>query len=134
MPRLAARRQPSSSSNLATLPTPMFSPARKWKRVKSWKIALSRAHMHDEADIVILDEPTAAIDVDTEIKLMRAFGDMLADKIGILISHRFSTVRLASKIIVLEGGLIIEAGNHASLMNEGGEYARMFRDQASAYR
>jgi ABC-type multidrug transport system fused ATPase/permease subunit len=97
------------------------------------KIALSRAHMHEGADIVILDEPTASVDVDTEMRLMRAFGDMLADKIGILISHRFSTVRLATKIIVLEGGKIVEAGDHASLMRQGGEYARMFRDQAAAY-
>lgn len=97
------------------------------------KIALSRAFMRSDADILILDEPTAAMDAASEAAIFEHFRGASADKITILISHRFSTVRAADQIIVIEDGRIRERGNHESLLAEHGHYARLFRLQAKGY-
>ncbi len=101
----------------------------QWQR-----IALARAFMRQEADILVLDEPTSAMDAETEIRVFERFRALTREKIVILISHRFSTVRQADTIAVMEGGTITEEGNHEALMALGGRYARLFELQASAYR
>ena len=97
------------------------------------KIALSRAFMRSKADILILDEPTAAIDAKAEAEIFSHFGDLTDNKISIIISHRFSTVRRADHIIVLEKGEIQEEGSHSELLNNEGHYATLFRLQAQGY-
>ncbi|MDT8318887.1 MAG: ABC transporter ATP-binding protein [Xanthomonadales bacterium] len=98
------------------------------------KIALSRAFMRSEADILVLDEPTAAMDAAAEAQIFEHFRKLTKDRIAILISHRFSTVRMASQIVVIENGRIIERGDHEALMKLGGRYARLFSLQAAGYR
>jgi ATP-binding cassette subfamily B protein len=98
------------------------------------KIALARAFMRSEADILVLDEPTAAIDAGAEAAVFEHFRELTHNRIAIVISHRFSTVRVADQILVLDGGRIIESGSHESLMAEGGRYARLFSLQARGYR
>lgn len=98
------------------------------------KIALSRAFMDREADILILDEPTAAIDAAAEAELFEHFRKSTTEKITILISHRFSTVRRADRIVVLRDGRITERGTHDELMSLGGHYATLFSLQAEGYR
>jgi ATP-binding cassette subfamily B protein len=97
------------------------------------KIALARAHMRD-AQVLILDEPTAALDARSEREVFERFADLTQGKASILISHRFSTVRMADRILVLEGGRISAEGSHNRLMNDGGRYAEMFELQAAGYR
>ena len=97
------------------------------------KIALSRAFMRSKADILILDEPTAAIDAKAEAEIFSHFGDLTDNKISIIISHRFSTVRRADHIIVLEKGEIQEEGSHSELLENEGHYATLFRLQAQGY-
>lgn len=97
------------------------------------KIALSRAFMRSDADILVLDEPTAAMDAASEAAVFEHFRKMSANKMTILISHRFSTVRAADQIIVLHQGRIEERGNHESLMRRDGRYAQLFRLQAKGY-
>ena len=97
------------------------------------KIALSRAFMRSKADILILDEPTAAIDARAEAEIFNHFRDLTANKISIIISHRFSTVRMADHIIVLEQGKIQEEGSHTDLLGNGGQYATLFNLQAQGY-
>ena len=97
------------------------------------KIALSRAFMRSEADILILDEPTAAMDAASEAAIFEHFRKASRDKITILISHRFSTVRAADHIVVIQHGEIIEQGNHESLLKKNGQYAHLFRLQAKGY-
>ncbi len=97
------------------------------------KIALSRAFMRSKADILILDEPTAAIDAKAEAEIFSHFGDLTDNKISIIISHRFSTVRRADHIIVLEKGEIQEEGSHSELLDNEGHYATLFRLQAQGY-
>lgn len=97
------------------------------------KIALSRAFMRSKADILILDEPTAAIDAKAEAEIFNHFRDLTANKISIIISHRFSTVRMADHIIVLEQGKIQEEGSHTDLLGNGGQYATLFNLQAQGY-
>lgn len=97
------------------------------------KIALSRAFMRNQADILILDEPTAAIDARAEAEIFRHFRDLTANRISIIISHRFSTVRMADHIIVLEKGHISEQGSHQELIDLNGHYATLFHLQAKGY-
>jgi ATP-binding cassette subfamily B protein len=97
------------------------------------KIALSRAFMRQDADILVLDEPTAAMDAASVAEIFEHFRRLSENRIVILISHRFSTVRAADQIVVLHGGRIREYGNHASLMSADGRYAQLFRLQAKAY-
>jgi ATP-binding cassette subfamily B protein len=98
------------------------------------KIALSRAFMRSAADILVLDEPTASIDAAAEATVFEHFRSLTRDRIAILISHRFSTVRMADQIIVLEEGRIVERGTHAELVQLGGRYAKLFELQARGYR
>ncbi len=98
------------------------------------KIALSRAFMRSEADILILDEPTASMDAASEAAIFEHFRAASRDKITILISHRFSTVRAADNIVVIQDGAIIEQGNHDALMTLDGQYAHLFNLQARGYR
>jgi len=97
------------------------------------KIALSRAFMRSEADILVLDEPTAAMDASSEAAVFDHFRSASGNKMTILISHRFSTVRAAAQIIVIHQGEILEQGNHESLLAENGQYAHLFRLQARGY-
>jgi len=98
------------------------------------KIALSRAFMRTSADILVLDEPTAAMDAGAEAEIFEHFRMLTQNRIAILISHRFSTVRMASQIVVIENGRIIERGSHEELMKLDGHYAHLFLLQAAGYR
>jgi ATP-binding cassette subfamily B protein len=97
------------------------------------KIALSRAFMRSDADILVLDEPTAAMDAASEAAIFDHFRSESHNKMTILISHRFSTVRAADRIIVIHNGEILEQGNHESLLEENGQYAHLFKLQARGY-
>ena len=97
------------------------------------KIALSRAFMRSDADILVLDEPTAAMDVASEAAIFEHFQSESHTKMTILISHRFSTVRVADEIIVIHDGEILEHGNHESLLAQNGQYAHLFKLQAKGY-
>jgi len=98
------------------------------------KIALSRAFMRTEADVLVLDEPTAAMDARAEAEIFEHFRALSRGRITILISHRFSTVRMADQIAVLDRGRIIEQGSHEALMAADGHYAHLFSLQARGYR
>jgi ATP-binding cassette subfamily B protein len=100
----------------------------EWQRV-----ALARAYLRD-AQLLILDEPTAALDARSELEVFERFAELTAGKMALLISHRFSTVRMADRIVVLEGGRLVEEGTHTQLMALGGRYAAMFEMQAASYR
>ena len=97
------------------------------------KIALSREFMRD-SEVLVLDEPTAALDAEREYEIFQRFRDLTAGKIAVLISHRFSTVRMADRIAVVENGQISELGSHDELLARGGTYARLFEMQAEGYR
>ena len=97
------------------------------------KVALARAFLRD-AQIVILDEPTSAMDAKTEYEVFNKFRQLAEDQTAIIISHRFSTVRMADRIYVLENGKISENGTHDELIRHGGTYAHMFETQAQYYR
>ena len=97
------------------------------------KVALARAYLRD-AQILILDEPTASLDAKSEQQVFRQFAELTQNKLSLLISHRFSTVRMADRIVVLENGRIAEEGHHDQLMARDGRYAQMFDMQASNYR
>jgi ATP-binding cassette, subfamily B, bacterial len=97
------------------------------------KVALARAYLR-EAQVLILDEPTASLDARSEQEVFRRFAELTEGRLSVLISHRFSTVRMADRIIVLEKGQISEQGRHEQLIRNGGRYAEMFDMQASNYR
>ena len=96
------------------------------------KLALSRAYLRD-AQLLILDEPTASLDVQTEYEIYTRFHELTRDRITLLISHRFSTVRMADRILYLADGRIQEAGSHTQLIDHNGEYARLYRLQAAQF-
>ncbi len=98
------------------------------------KIALARAFMRSDADILVLDEPTATMDAAAEATIFAHFRELSRGKMTILISHRFSTVRMADRIAVIERGRVIEHGSHEALMEQGGRYAHLFSLQAQGYR
>jgi len=100
----------------------------EWQRM-----ALARAYLRD-AQLLILDEPTAALDAKSELQVFERFAELTAGKMALLISHRFSTVRMVDRIVVLEGGKLVEEGTHAQLLASGGRYATMFEMQAACYR
>jgi ATP-binding cassette subfamily B protein len=96
------------------------------------KLGLARAYMRD-AQVLILDEPTAALDARAEHEVFERFTELTAGKTAVLISHRFSTVRMADRILVLEGGTPVEIGAHEELLQAGGRYAELFRLQQKGY-
>jgi ABC-type multidrug transport system fused ATPase/permease subunit len=98
------------------------------------KVALARSFMRRDADVLVLDEPTASMDAAAEVAIFDRFRELTDDKIAIVISHRFSTVRMADEIIVLDRGAIIERGSHAALLAQSGRYATLFNLQAQGYR
>jgi len=97
------------------------------------KIALARAYMRN-AELLILDEPTAALDARAEFEVFQRFSKLTAGKTAVLISHRFSTVRMADRILVLDKGELVEIGSHQELLEQGGRYAELFNLQAAGYR
>jgi ATP-binding cassette, subfamily B, bacterial len=97
------------------------------------KVALARAYLRD-AQVLILDEPTAALDARSEFEVFQRFAELTTGKMALFISHRFSTVRMADRIVVLQNGRIAEDGNHEQLTHLGGRYAEMFELQAASYR
>jgi ATP-binding cassette, subfamily B, bacterial len=130
-----------ASEFIETLPAGYHTQLGKWFRDGrelsggQWqKIALSRAFMRTGADILVLDEPTAAMDAQAEAEVFEHFRQLAHDRITILISHRFSTVRMADQIAVLNGGQIVERGSHEELMHLNGRYAHLFTLQARGYR
>jgi ATP-binding cassette subfamily B protein len=112
---------------------------RRWEKGQElsggeWqKIALARAFMR-KAEVLVLDEPTSALDAEAEYEVFRRFGELMEGRIAVLISHRFSTVRMADRIAVLSAGRILELGSHAELIKLDGTYARLFNLQAEGYR
>jgi len=102
------------------------------------KLALARGFMRDEPLLLALDEPTAALDAETEHALFERYAGAVrrdgAGRITLLVSHRFSTVRMADLIVVLDGAHVVEAGDHATLMAKSGHYADLYNIQAAAYR
>jgi ATP-binding cassette subfamily B protein len=100
----------------------------EWQRM-----ALARAYLRD-AQLLILDEPTSALDPRSELEVFQRFAELTRGKMALLISHRFSTVKMADRIVVLSHGVLTEEGTHAELMQHGGLYAEMFEMQAASYR
>jgi ATP-binding cassette subfamily B protein len=137
----AAAEKGRASEFIDTLPAGYQTQLGKWFRDGrelsggQWqKIALSRAFMRTRADILVLDEPTAAMDAQAEAEVFEHFRQLARDRITILISHRFSTVRMADQILVLSRGRIVERGTHEELMQLNGRYAQLFSLQARGYR
>jgi ATP-binding cassette subfamily B protein len=140
------RWQEASDKGMATsfiesLPDGFRTPLGKWFKDGrelsggQWqKIALARAFMRSQADILVLDEPTAAMDAAAEAAVFERFRALTAKRIAILISHRFSTVRMADQIVVIQDGRIVEQGSHETLMRQDGHYAHLFSLQAKGYR
>ncbi len=87
-----------------------------------------------EGEVIVLDEPTSALDAEKEYEIFKRFQELTAGKIAFLISHRFSTVRMADQIVVLREGKIVESGSHRELIAKNGTYASLFEMQAEGYR
>jgi ATP-binding cassette subfamily B protein len=137
----AAAEKGMASEFIETLPARYQTQLGKWFKEGrelsggQWqKIALSRAFMRTRADILVLDEPTAAMDAQAEADIFEHFRQLAKDRVTILISHRFSTVRMADQIAVLAHGRIVECGSHEELMRLNGRYAHLFTLQARGYR
>jgi ATP-binding cassette subfamily B protein len=137
----AAAQKGMASEFIETLPEAYKTQLGKWFKDGrelsggQWqKIALSRAFMRTRADILVLDEPTAAMDAQAEADIFEHFRQLAKERITILISHRFSTVRMADQIAVLDHGRIVECGSHEELMRLNGRYAHLFTLQARGYR
>ena len=137
----AAASKGRAADFIETLPEAYETPLGRWFNKGQelsggqWqRIALARAFMRGAADILVLDEPTAAMDAETEAEVFEHFRSLTRNKITILISHRFSTVRRADKIVVMDQGRIVEQGSHDELVKLGGRYARLFELQARGYR
>jgi ATP-binding cassette subfamily B protein len=135
-----AARQAGADQVIQRLPRGYDTVLGKWFEegeelsIGEWqKVALARAFLRD-AQIIVLDEPTSAMDAKSEYEVFERFRKLLRGRAAILISHRFSTVRMADNIYVLEGGRIIEGGPHDDLVRLGGTYARLFETQARQYR
>jgi ATP-binding cassette subfamily B protein len=136
-----AARKGRASDFIETLPAGYHTQLGKWFKDGrelsggQWqKIALSRAFMRTRADVLVLDEPTAAMDAQAEAEVFEHFRQLARGRITILISHRFSTVRMADRIAVLDRGRIVEYGSHEELMSLNGRYAHLFALQARGYR
>src|SRR5262249_38529755 len=97
------------------------------------KVALARAYMRN-AQVLILDEPTAALDARAEYEVFKRFSQLVAGRMAVIISHRFSTVRMADRIVVLTQGRVVEEGSHDELLQRGGVYSELFSLQAEGYR
>ena len=96
------------------------------------RLMIARALVH-EPELLILDEPTAAMDARAEAEIFAHFRELTSNRMSIIISHRFSTVRIADQILVMDQGVVLERGDHDSLLAQNGQYARLFRLQAKGY-
>ena len=126
---------------LSTLPSGLDTQLGRWFKDGTelsggqWqKVALARAFMREEADVLVLDEPTAALDAEAEHAVFERFRKLAEGRTTFVVSHRFPTVRMADRILVIDGGRVIEEGTHAELVAKDGRYARMFALQAEGYR
>jgi ATP-binding cassette subfamily B protein len=140
-PRIVRAAQKSGADSvISTLPEGYettlgrwFSKGRDLSGGEWQKIALGRAFMRD-CQVLVLDEPTAALDAENEMRVFQQFRELTSDKMAVLISHRFSTVRMADRIFVIEQGHITEQGTHQELLAQGRTYARLFTLQAESYK